>query len=168
VGLQDPPRERQGFEIRHTAYEIRKRKRVWMAVRKGSSLAKDEQTDLSRGANDDVMVTNVKRRGEKMARIINVYDQRDVQTAKRRARKLNWPRAIRQGGGTIIAGNMNAPSQRWDPRRKEQHAVTFWEEIIDEYGQEIGNDDRPTHHWARNSEEGQSTIDLTLATRPIT
>jgi len=34
---------------------------------------------------------------------------------------------------------------------------------------EIGNDDdRPSHHRARNGEEGESTIELTLATRPIT
>jgi hypothetical protein len=61
VCWQEPPRERKGFEIRHTAYEIRKRKRVWMAVRKGSGLAVDERTDLSNGGNDDVIVTDVRR-----------------------------------------------------------------------------------------------------------
>lgn len=56
----------------------------------------------------------------------------------------------------------------WDPRCREQHNVRFWEEILDEYGLEIGHDDRPTNHWASNGEEGQSTIDQTLATRLIT
>ena len=42
---------------------------------KGSGLATDKRTDLIRGANDDVMVTDVKRRGDKMTRIINDYDQ---------------------------------------------------------------------------------------------
>ena len=66
-------------------------------------------------------------------------------------------------------GNMNAPSRRRDPRSREQRDAMFWEEIIDEHGLEIGNDDnQPTHHWARNGEEGESTIDLTLATQPIT
>jgi hypothetical protein len=115
-----------------------------------------QQTDLSRGMNDDVMVTDVKRRGEKMMRIINVYDQRDVQTGERQARMLNWYTAIRQGGGTIILCDMNTQSKRWDLRYSEQHDATFWEEIIDEHGLEIGNDDdRPTHHWARNSVEGE-------------
>jgi hypothetical protein len=37
------------------------------------------------------------------------------------------------------------------------------------HGLEIGNDDdRPTHHWGRNAKEGESTIVMTLATRPIT
>jgi len=43
-----------------------------------------------------------------------------------------------------------------------------WEEITDEYGLEIENVDRPTHHWARNGEQGESTIALTLVTRQIT
>jgi len=36
----------------------------------------DEQTDLSRGANEDVIATDVRRRGERIMRIVNVYDQR--------------------------------------------------------------------------------------------
>jgi hypothetical protein len=104
-----------------------------------------------------------------ITRTINVYDQRDLQTGERRARKLNWHRAIGQGGGTIIAGNMITHSRRWDPRCREQRDVTFWEEMIHKYGLEIGNDDdRPTNYWATNGEEGLLTTDLTLATRPIT
>ena len=134
---------------------------------KGSGIATDKRTDLRRGTNDDVMVTDVKGRGGKMMRIINVYDRRDLETGERRARKLNWHRAILPGGGTMIAGNMNAHSRRWDPRYREQCNVTFWDGIIDEYVLEIGNDHRPTQHWARNGKQGESTIDLTLATRPI-
>jgi len=51
-------------------------------VRKGSGLATDKRPDLNRGTNDDVMVTDVKRRGENMTRIIKVFDQRDVQTGE--------------------------------------------------------------------------------------
>jgi len=169
VMLQKPPEERGGNGIRHSAYEMRKRKRVWTAVSKGSRLATDERTDLSRGANDDVIVTEFKRRGEKMTRVIYIYDQRDMRTMERQARKIHWSRIIRQrGGGTILAGDFNAHSRRWDPRCKEQRDTTFWEEILDEHGLENGNDDQPTHHWARNGEEGETTIDLTLASRPIT
>ena len=47
--------------------------------------------------------------------------------------------------------------------------MTFWEEIIAKSGVEISNHDyRPTDHCARNREQGESTIKLTLATRPIT
>jgi len=63
-----------------------------------------------------------------------------------------------------MAGNMNANSLWGDLKYREQCDMTFWEHIIDEYGLAIGNDDRPTHHWARNGKEGKSTIDHTLAT----
>jgi len=63
--------------------------------------------------------------------------------------------------------DFNSHSWRWDPRCKDQCDATFWEEIIDLCGLEIGNDDEPTHHWAWNGEEGESTIDLTLTNRPI-
>ena len=52
----------------------KKGKRVWTAIRKGSGLVVDEQTDLSREANDDVIATDVRRRGEKITRIVNIYD----------------------------------------------------------------------------------------------
>ena len=130
-------------------------------MRKGSGLATDERTDLSGGTNDDLIVTDVKRRGVKMTRIINIYDQRDVQTREKQARKIHRSRIIRHRGGTILAGDFNVHSRRWDPRCKEQRDATVWEKIIDEHRLEIGNDDQRTDHWARNGEEGESTIDLT-------
>lgn len=78
VCLQEPPRERKGFEIRHTEYEIRNRKRVWMAMHKGGSLAVEEQMDLSNGCNDDIIVTDIWRREEKVTRTVNGYDQKDT------------------------------------------------------------------------------------------
>jgi len=80
VCLQVPPRERGNIGISHRAYEIRKRKSIWTAMRKGSGLVVDEQTDLSRGANDDVIPTDIRRRGQKITRIVNVSDQRDGQS----------------------------------------------------------------------------------------
>jgi len=61
VCLQEPRRERGETGISHSAYEIRKRKSVWTAIQKGSGLVVDERTDLSRGANDDVIATDVRR-----------------------------------------------------------------------------------------------------------
>jgi len=76
--LQEPPRQKGGVGISHLAYEIRKRKRVWTAIGEGRGLVVDERKDSSRGANDDVIVTDVRRSGEKITRIVNIYDQRDT------------------------------------------------------------------------------------------
>jgi hypothetical protein len=42
-----------------------------MTIQRGSGLVVDERTDLSRGANDNVIFTDVGRRGETMMRIVN-------------------------------------------------------------------------------------------------
>jgi len=80
--------------------------------------------DLSRGANDDVIATDVRRRGEKIRRIVNIYDQKDARSGERPARKLDWQRVIRQGG-TVLAGHFNAHSKQWDPRCQVQRDATF-------------------------------------------
>jgi len=109
VCLQEPPRERGEIGISHSAYEIRTRKRVWMAIRKGSGLVVDEWTDLRRGANDIVIGTEVTRRGEKITRIVNIYDQKDAWSGERPEQKLDWQSVIRQGG-TVLVGDFNAHS----------------------------------------------------------
>jgi len=83
VCFQETPRDRGEIGISHLAHNIRKRKRVWKAIRKGSGLVVDERTDLSRGANDDVIATEVRRRGEKITRIANIYDQKDARSGER-------------------------------------------------------------------------------------
>jgi hypothetical protein len=76
--------------------------------------------------NDDVILTDVQTRGEKMTRVINICDQRDLQTRERQARNINWSSIIQEGGGgTILAGDFNAHSRRLDPRGKEQGDTTF-------------------------------------------
>jgi hypothetical protein len=62
------------------------------------------------------MVTDVKRRGEKMTRNINVYDHREIQTGERGVRMKNLYRAIQHGGGTIIQGDMYQHSQKVEPK----------------------------------------------------
>jgi hypothetical protein len=49
-----------------------------------------------------------------------------------------------------------------------QRDAAFWEDVIDENGLEIGNDDEATQRWTREGHEGESVINLTLANRPIT
>jgi len=83
VCLQEPPREKVGIGISHSAYQIRKRKIVWTAIQGWSGLVVDERTDLGRGANNDVIVTDVRRRGETITKVVNVYDQKDTQSGDR-------------------------------------------------------------------------------------
>ena len=127
----------------------------------------DDRTDLSRDPNEDVIATNVRRRGERITRIINIYDEKHTHSGEIPVRKLKVQRFIRQGS-TLLGGDFNTHSIRWDPRCQVQRDAVFWEDMIDENGLEIGNDGEATHHWTREGHKGESVIDLTLAIRPIT
>jgi hypothetical protein len=96
VCLQEPLIEREGVRISYPAYNIRKRKRVWTAVRQGSGFATKARTDLSKNTLGDVIVVDIKRRGEKMTRIVNIYDQKAGETGERPVRTLNWQKIIRE------------------------------------------------------------------------
>jgi len=95
VCWQEPPRERAGFGISQLAHKIRNRRRVWRALWRGSGLVVDERMDLGRGANDDVIATDIRRRGETIPRIINISEQINQQSGERPAQKLNWRSVIR-------------------------------------------------------------------------
>ena len=166
VCLQEPLKEKGGSGISHSAYEIRKRKRVSMAIRRGSSLVVNKRMDLSRVGNDDVIATDVRRREERITMIVNVYDQKDTQSGERPVRMLNRQRVIRKGG-TVLDGDFNAQSSRWHPRCQVQRNATFWEDVIHENGLEMGYDGTVTHHWTREGHEGKSVFDLTLPNGPI-
>jgi len=160
VCLQEPLRDRGGVGINHTAYEIRKRNRVWMAIRKGSGLLVEQRTGSNWGANDNVIVTDVSRSGENIPRIVNIDDRRDTQSGGSQARKLDWQKVIPERE-SVLQGDSNAHSGRWEPTCHRQWNATFWAEVIHENGQEIGNDGQRSQCCTREDYEGRSVIDLT-------
>ena len=126
----------------------------------------DEGMDLSSGANKDVIATDVRRRGERITRIVKVYYQQNMRSGERPTPKLSWQSVIRQGS-TGLAGYFNANSIRWDRRCQGHRVAAFWEDMIDENGLEIGNDGEATPNWTREGHEGKSVIDLTPSKQPI-
>jgi hypothetical protein len=146
---------------------MRQRKRVWTAIRRGRGLLIDESTDSTRDANEDVIATVVRRRRERIMRIVNIDNQRNTQSGGRPGSKLSWQRVIWQCC-TVLAGDFITHSIRWDPRFQVQQDAAFWEDVVDKNGLEVGNNGEATHHWTREGHEGESVIDLTLANQPIT
>jgi hypothetical protein len=61
VRLQGTPRETVGIRMSHSAYEIRKRKRILMAIWKGIGLVVDEWTNLSGSVNYNVIAIDLRR-----------------------------------------------------------------------------------------------------------
>jgi hypothetical protein len=106
---------------------------MWTAIQKGSGLVVDERTDLSRGAHDDVIVTDGRKGGEMITKFVNIYAQWHTQSGARQAQNVNWQSVIRQGR-TVLEGGFNAHRSRWDPRCRAQRNTAFWEWVIDENG----------------------------------
>jgi hypothetical protein len=101
-------------------------------------------------------------------RIANVYDNiMHKKGQERPVRNVNWDAILEEE--TIIAGDLNAHSPKWnapgDVWRRDHH---FLEELIEDYGLILANDGSITR---RPDGEGQNAlpgvIDLTLATPRI-
>jgi hypothetical protein len=58
-----------GTGISHSANNIRKRNTVWKVIWRENGLVADMRTDFSRGANNNVIVPDVRRSVERLTRI---------------------------------------------------------------------------------------------------
>jgi hypothetical protein len=83
VCLLEPLRDTAGIRVIHSAYDIGKIKRMWTAVRSGSCLSRNERSHLKRIADEDVIGVDIKTRGKKMKRTVNIYDLRVWETDER-------------------------------------------------------------------------------------
>jgi len=137
-------------------------------VPKGSGCGINKRTELSQNARGDVIVVDIKNRGEKITRIVNIYEEREGESGERPAGRLNWQTIIRQeGGGLAPEGDFSAQSQLWDPGSTERKDATYRENTSEEHRLVTGNYDWPTNHWMRHDSMRESLIDLTLANGPF-
>jgi len=80
--------------------------RVSTAIHNGSGLVVEEGSDTSSRANEDVIVTDVRRRGEYKTRIINIHDQMVMHSGERLTLELSRSRVSRHGG-TVLGEDSN-------------------------------------------------------------
>jgi hypothetical protein len=90
--LQNPQRGRGGVGISPLPCEETNRKRVLIMIRKCSGLVVGERTESSQEGNDNVLITDLRRSGEKITTIVSIYDQRETKPEWRPGRKLNGQR----------------------------------------------------------------------------
>jgi len=112
-----------------------------MVVPKGSGCGINKRTELSQNARRDVIVLDIKNRGEKIIR--------------------------QAGGGLVPEGDFSAQSHLWDPGSTERRDASYRENTSEEHGLVIGNYNWPTNHWMRHDSMGECLIDLTLANGPF-
>jgi hypothetical protein len=130
--------------------------RVMAAVRIDSIWNVTQNSKLAEGSKGDVQILTASIKGQKSVRLVNVYSQKVIE---RPAELVSWDRIITgRGGHTIICGDFNAHSPRWNPHCTERRNADFLESIIDQYELTVLNDETTTCSTPRSNLH--SIIDL--------
>jgi hypothetical protein len=130
------------------------------------------EDNLTRDSKGDAQVLSVGRKNKtgRVLRIANIYSAPvfGERGEGRPAHHANWTEVL--GEDTIIAGDFNAHSPRWNPHGPLRRNHHFLEELMDDYGLIVKNDGTATRHPDCEVEEDEppiSIIDLTLASPRI-
>jgi ribonuclease HI len=160
VLVQEPPK----FEgSKHPAFEFLREKggRVMTARRVDSDWTCSTEDSWTKDTSGDLQVLALGRRGHpgREVRILNAYLQgTGRQSRDRPAERADWDSILLVD--TILAGDFNAHSRRWNPQCEQRRDAAFLEELIDAHELHVKNDGQAT----RPVSKCHSVIDLTLAT----
>jgi hypothetical protein len=104
------------------------------------------------------MVLDVTTETGRKIRVVNLYDQQEKgrNTATRPARMANWNNIMNDQ--TIVSGDFNSHSQRWDPNCRPERDATFWKDWSENFLMQLGNDGQCTREGSNGR---KSVIDLT-------
>ena len=161
VLVQEPP-EYDGN--RHPGYEYLWAGRVMTARRKDSDWTVSTEDKYTRAAGGDVQVLALGRRGHqgREIRVVNAYFQGTSRTAReRRAHQADWDGILSES--SILAGDFNAHSPRWNQLCTQRRDAGFLEGLMDTYELVVRNGPQVT----RPNSECYSVIDLTLITPEV-
>lgn len=171
VCLQEPYRgsiSHPSFVFFWPEIEDRATIRVAVAVRRDilGSWAIEHRTDLVNSTHAQCLDVWERHKGQKTqrTRLVNVYDQRirpEQGAAFRAISKLSWSHIITRR--TILAGDFNARSPRWDPYTRRPTNCNELLELIEKFQLILNNTEEPT----REENESRSVIDLTFSTPEI-
>jgi hypothetical protein len=132
-------------------------------VRKDTRWKMTPRQDLDKDGEGYIQVLDMYRRGQRPVRIANIYDFPRQSDGIRPAHNANWKRIINPN--TIIAGDFNAHSPRWNPLCTTSKDHLFLEELMDSYDLRYVGDGQETH-W-QSGQLRHSVIDLVMATMEL-
>jgi hypothetical protein len=145
IVIQEPPVDQR---YRHDSYDfLWTTGRVMTARLKTSEWTCSPEDNLTRDSQGDVQLLALGRRGQKgrLVRIANVYSSKVFRGGPGRPAHLaNWADILRED--TILAGDFNAHSPRWNPHESQRRNHHFLEELIDDFGLIVHNDGTATRH----------------------
>ena len=170
VCLQEPYIGKQeishpGFTVYWPETEDRRKTRVALAIKRDvqRNWILEHRTDLIDSTHTQCLDIWDTHRGSKSrrTRLVNIYDQRiqeDGSSSHRAIEHIQWSEIITTR--TILAGDFNTRSPRWDPFVRKPQNASYLEGLIDTYSLILNNTEDPT----RKEGNSKSVIDLTLST----
>jgi hypothetical protein len=164
VLLQEPTAK---WGIRHPGYRLiwpqegGIKPRTLVGVMLDAKLKVEYRSDLGQNTMGDIMVLDITMDTGRKIRVVNVYDQLEKgrNTNVRPARMANWNQIMNDR--TIVCGDFNSHSSKWDPSCVRERDSTFWKDWTQEYLMELGNNGQSTRDRPNGS---KSIIDLTWST----
>jgi len=169
VIIQEPTTGK-GSTARHDGFrwikgEQETQAKCWTAINKAMGCKVTELRGPANKCANCIQVLEVTREGREMVVMVNVYDQRPQEGQKRLVQQADWE-AIMAGGRVVVAGDMNAHSQKWNPKATRPRNATFWEDLIEKHELVLWNSEEGTR--AGPGANGTSIIDLTVLTPAVT
>jgi len=136
--------------------------KCWIAVNRVSKCRVTEIKELIRECGNHVQVVEVVIPGGETIVIANVYDQwfaNECLVQKAKWGEIAWQKRV------IIAGDMNAHSEMWNPRAIRCRNAVFWEKLIEGEELFVWNSDEVTRSGPNAL--NHSIIDLILSSPNI-
>lgn len=149
-----------GFQIRWPE-SAGKETRVALAIRNDvlDRYVFEERTDLVDSPYVqclDIWETQWRRRMRR-TRLVNIYNRARMEGGGYAIDRIDLPQLVE--GRTILTGDFNARSPAWDPWAERRCNAGTTEQLIEEQGLIVNNNDQPTRH----GKKCRSIIDLTLS-----
>ena len=115
--------------------------KCWVAVNRASRCQVTELKDLTRGCANYAQALEVKPPGGASIIIVNIYDRGN--NGGRPAQAVQWNNVMKHNR-LIVAGDMNAHSQVWNPKARARRNATFWENFITDHSLVVWNSEEAT------------------------
>jgi hypothetical protein len=119
--------------------------------------------DLEKGAGGDIQVLDMQQRGQRQVRVVNVYDALRQSDKTRPARYADWAHII--NANTILAGDCNAHSPRWNPQCTTSTDHLFLEGLMDDHDLRYVGDGQETHR--QTGQQRHSVLDMVFTTMEL-
>jgi hypothetical protein len=131
VLLQEPTAK---WGIRHPGYRLiwpqegGIKPRTLVGVRLDAKLKVEYRSDLGQNTMGDIMVLDITMDTGQKIRVVNVDDQLEKgrNTNVRPAWMANWNQIMNDR--TIVCGDFNSHSSKWDPSCVRERDLTFWKD----------------------------------------